>query len=446
MCLEINENNNKQRKHICFCLPGFYGLNCEHHYSKCLANNWCENGGLCISGESNYHCQCKENFYGKHCEIDCQKNSNLCPPISSNMSTSEPSLLSLSSSSVLIIDIQPTIATPQLISSTINEQNSTPKFNSSQSEENGLFSTINYHSQSSTVYQLVSSLLSNHYLESSSKRFENNETTNKINNLYDFFMPKFDGVNSYFTLVNDKVRISSSTNLLFKFKSITNDGVIVSTIDESSSNRKFFMIIYILNGHLKVAFSCNGWEMLLIEHPNQIKSNTWYEVAFNLLFRRNNCEARLLLDKSLEIRAEQGINITNNEWPCFNEFYFAKLANNWLQSFQLIAKQNFNGCLQDIHVDGLTRIVDHDNVQECDHQKLLSCSLPVCGVNGDCSSDGKSWSCNCYPGYYGRQCQRANCDPNPCLNGAICIQINRSQLTCMCNKGWFGNYCQLGNN
>lgn len=296
------------------------------------------------------------------------------------------------------------------------------------------------------VVTLLLHLVSSHNLSVASLTSDEKSFTRgvtNITNLYDLYSPKLDGNSSYFTLVSDKVRITSSTELFFRFKSAIRNGILVSTIHHSS-NRKFFIIVYILNSRLKAAFSCNGWEMLLIEHPTDIKVHNWYEIAFQLLFKRSHCLARLTVDKSVEIQAQQMLNITNSEWPCFSEFVFGKAASDWLELYMLITRDHFNGCLQDIHIDGFTRISEFNNVQECDHEKLLSCSLPVCGPNGECNSDGNSWKCSCPPGYYGRQCQRANCDPNPCSNGAICIQINRSQLTCLCNKGWYGNYCQLG--
>lgn len=53
----------------CKCTGGFYGSNCQHG-SPCLSSP-CKHSGTCtqINSTSEYNCFCKEEFYGKDCEL-----------------------------------------------------------------------------------------------------------------------------------------------------------------------------------------------------------------------------------------------------------------------------------------------------------------------------------------------------------------------------------------
>lgn len=35
------------------------------------------------------------------------------------------------------------------------------------------------------------------------------------------------------------------------------------------------------------------------------------------------------------------------------------------------------------------------------------------------------------------------CEPNPCLNGAVCRGYRRSGYLCLCKEGYFGDRCQM---
>ena len=52
---------------FCLCRPGYRGNQCELASESCRPNP-CLNGGSCISLKPGYHCSCKINFYGTHCE------------------------------------------------------------------------------------------------------------------------------------------------------------------------------------------------------------------------------------------------------------------------------------------------------------------------------------------------------------------------------------------
>ena len=95
----------------CYCNPGFTGVHCERHFTRCLQHlNLCENAGQCEETADGYKCKCVDNFEGKHCEINCPQTDCQSRLISSRVDiiptatvqqTSELSTNSISSSNSL---------------------------------------------------------------------------------------------------------------------------------------------------------------------------------------------------------------------------------------------------------------------------------------------------------------------------------------------------------
>ncbi|KRZ79436.1 Neurogenic locus notch -like protein 3 [Trichinella papuae] len=70
---------------------------------------------------------------------------------------------------------------------------------------------------------------------------------------------------------------------------------------------------------------------------------------------------------------------------------------------------------------------------------------PFCGKNGDCYQSGDDWKCACHPGFTGIRCEESIdlCDIyNPCLNNGKCTTVN-GQLRCKCNKYHVGEFCDF---
>uniref|UniRef100_F6SBC5 Eyes shut homolog n=1 Tax=Callithrix jacchus TaxID=9483 RepID=F6SBC5_CALJA len=57
---------------VCLCPPLYTGQFCHQRYNPCeLLNNPCRNNSTCLAlVDGNQHCICREDFEGKHCEID----------------------------------------------------------------------------------------------------------------------------------------------------------------------------------------------------------------------------------------------------------------------------------------------------------------------------------------------------------------------------------------
>ncbi|XP_072943623.1 uncharacterized protein wry isoform X2 [Epargyreus clarus] len=78
-----------------------------------------------------------------------------------------------------------------------------------------------------------------------------------------------------------------------------------------------------------------------------------------------------------------------------------------------------------------------------------------CGEAQDCSGKGvcytnvsmEGYECECCTGYIGSYCEeRTACDPSPCLNNGICIDLAKSfngvNYRCLCPSGFTGSKCE----
>ena len=52
----------------CYCTPGFTGKLCDIDEDEC-ASQPCKNGALCVDEINGYKCVCRDDTYGRHCEI-----------------------------------------------------------------------------------------------------------------------------------------------------------------------------------------------------------------------------------------------------------------------------------------------------------------------------------------------------------------------------------------
>ncbi|XP_068721032.1 uncharacterized protein [Montipora capricornis] len=76
-------------------------------------------------------------------------------------------------------------------------------------------------------------------------------------------------------------------------------------------------------------------------------------------------------------------------------------------------------------------------------QDMNECSPNPCQNGATCVDLVGSYRCNCKPGYTGNNCQTDinECSPNPCQNGATCVDLVGS-YRCGCKPGYTGNNCQ----
>ncbi|KAK7588165.1 hypothetical protein V9T40_005410 [Parthenolecanium corni] len=82
------------------------------------------------------------------------------------------------------------------------------------------------------------------------------------------------------------------------------------------------------------------------------------------------------------------------------------------------------------------------------NSNALGLSAAICNNHGRCTmrSDG-DFKCLCDAGYTGRYCQESinECELQPCMNGATCVDKVNSFL-CICPEGWEGETCSKRQN
>ena len=62
-----------------------------------------------------------------------------------------------------------------------------------------------------------------------------------------------------------------------------------------------------------------------------------------------------------------------------------------------------------------------------------------------CTDTNSTYECTCAAGFTGHNCSEDinECDPNPCQNGAVCVNLLRGSFQCLCSVGWTGELCQI---
>lgn len=77
-----------------------------------------------------------------------------------------------------------------------------------------------------------------------------------------------------------------------------------------------------------------------------------------------------------------------------------------------------------------------NDVNECEKSEKL------CFNGGICVNTYGSWYCDCPPGYSDPYCMTYDnkCEPNPCLNGASCLDYG-NRFECICQNGFYGSKC-----
>ena len=73
----------------------------------------------------------------------------------------------------------------------------------------------------------------------------------------------------------------------------------------------------------------------------------------------------------------------------------------------------------------------------CSTKDIISCDFR-CKDHGICVNG----SCECSPGYRGRNCNINSC-PNSCSSNGVCEKVDNTMYQCICKQGWTGPACDI---
>ncbi|XP_063783179.1 cadherin EGF LAG seven-pass G-type receptor 1 isoform X1 [Pseudophryne corroboree] len=112
--------------------------------------------------------------------------------------------------------------------------------------------------------------------------------------------------------------------------------------------------------------------------------------------------------------------------------------------------QGFNGCMKGVRMGETStnigtlnmnkaRVINVESGCEVDNP----CDSNPCPYNSDCTDDWNSFSCNCEPGFFGKDCVDV-CSLNPCEHVSACARKPSSShgYTCECGASYSGQYCE----
>ncbi|XP_070557832.1 cadherin EGF LAG seven-pass G-type receptor 2-like isoform X8 [Ptychodera flava] len=114
----------------------------------------------------------------------------------------------------------------------------------------------------------------------------------------------------------------------------------------------------------------------------------------------------------------------------------------------------FTGCIQGAQVGGDVLVGDPNDdddsdvwfgsaTDKCSVENL--CRDNPCPANSECTNGWNDYKCECYTGYYGKNCVHAcNDQLNPCEHHSECVSMKSSShgYSCTCSELYYGQYCE----
>ncbi|XP_069833172.1 cadherin EGF LAG seven-pass G-type receptor 1 isoform X2 [Dendropsophus ebraccatus] len=112
--------------------------------------------------------------------------------------------------------------------------------------------------------------------------------------------------------------------------------------------------------------------------------------------------------------------------------------------------QGFIGCMKGVRMGETSTNIATLNMNKAEVIGVESgcevdnpCDANPCPYNSDCTDEWDSFTCNCEPGFFGRDCEHV-CSLNPCEHVSTCARKPSSShgYTCECGTGYYGQYCE----
>ncbi|XP_038593172.1 protein eyes shut homolog [Micropterus salmoides] len=294
--------------YVCHCRSGWTGLHCEDDINECLPQPC--NQGICIQNDPGYGytCFCRPGFVGRNCEHnydDCLLNP--CPEAFSCVDgINKVSCLPPVTDAVPLVTVVKNItrgSTPRVPTPTLNP---TP--------------TAEQSTDSSYVHYF-----GNSYLE-------------------------FEGTD-----------LSTLNNITVRFQTQVAQGTILYVDQGPVNGDFFFMKLYILDGILQYAFSCNEEEEVT-RIRTLVRVDDGKVHIVNIRQRLTPCEAELTLSGYDKIKSTASNYWLGHMMQRINHVFIGGLPQQYLTNQRAKPFHNYTGCIEIIEINKLSSFYASDAI------------------------------------------------------------------------------------
>ena len=245
------------------------------------------------------------------------------------------------------------------------------------------------------------------------------------------------------------------SDFLVSYKAFTNDSLTHSiTLRLSNSVPETFLSDFYDRFSASLSTFLSSRESLLTLSLNNIEDEV-NKMDLTLAIKRDSGyllredTAKLISDNKATIMSQSGVTIDVVDYspcspnPCSN-------SGTCEDRIQLGHTQVFTDSPSIIFVSpAMQRVFQCTCISEffgptCEEQ-INQCDPEPCLNGATCIDEIGSYSCSCVPGYTGSQCgiDIDNCVGRPCLNNGICEDLV-DDYTCQCQPGYSGHNCENG--
>ncbi|MEE6481192.1 hypothetical protein FKM82_012777 [Ascaphus truei] len=206
--------------------------------------------------------------------------------------------------------------------------------------------------------------------------------------------------------------------------------------------------IQIVNNHIQFeVYSGSSLIASMKISQTHVSDGEWHHLLIELKSSKDGKDIKYLAVMYLDYGMYQNTVEIGNELPGLK---LKSIFVGGLSSSQGTVQQGFNGCMKGVRMGETSTniatlnmnqavVINVDSGCEVDNP----CDSNPCPYNSDCSDDWNSFSCNCEPGFFGKDCLDV-CSLNPCEHVSTCARKPSSShgYTCDCGASYYGQYCE----
>nr|DBA31283.1 TPA: hypothetical protein GDO54_007159 [Pyxicephalus adspersus] len=208
------------------------------------------------------------------------------------------------------------------------------------------------------------------------------------------------------------------------------------------------IIIQVVNGHIQFEVY-NGFNQVasMKIHQTRVSDGEWHHLLIELKSSKDGKDIKYLAIMYLDYGIYQNSVEIGNDLPGLK---LKTIFVGGLSETDTLITQGFNGCMKGVRMGETSTNTATLNMNKANVINVESgcevdnpCDSNPCPYHSDCSDEWNSFSCNCEPGFFGRDCVDV-CSLNPCEHVSTCARKPSSShgYTCECGASYYGQYCE----